>query len=52
MAHSLDVVPVGIEHEGGIVIRVIMRAQTRRAVVLAARGKASLVKCIHGARDR
>ena len=34
--HRLDVVAIGIEHEGTVVIRMIMRAQARRAVVPAA----------------
>src|SRR5215475_11727160 len=33
VAHNLDVVPVGIDHEGRVVVRVVVRAQARRAVV-------------------
>src|SRR5215216_3628608 len=36
MTHRLDIVSVGIEHEGAVVILVIMRPQPRRAIVLAA----------------
>ena len=36
VADGLDVVAVGIEHERAVVVRVILRAQARRAVVLAA----------------
>ena len=36
MADRLDVVAVGIEHEGAVIVRVIVRPQPRRAVVLAA----------------
>ena len=36
MAHRLDIVAVGIEHEGAVIVRVIVRPQSRRAVILAA----------------
>ena len=36
MADGLDVVAVGIEDEGAVVVRVIMRAKARSAVVAAA----------------
>ena len=48
MTHRLDVVPVGVEHEGAVVVRVVVRAQTRRTVVLAARRKRGLVERIDG----
>ena len=38
MAYPLDIVPIGVEHEGAVVSWMIMRAQTRRAVVAAACG--------------
>ena len=38
MANGLDIVAVGVEHEGGVIIRVVSRAQARRAIVLAAGG--------------
>ena len=37
MAHRLDIVPVRVEDEGAVVIGMVMRAQTRRAVVGSAR---------------
>ena len=37
MAHRLDVVPVRVEHEGAVVIGVVVRAQAWRAVVHPAR---------------
>jgi len=37
MANRLDVVPVRTDHEGRIVVRVVLRAQARRTVVPAAR---------------
>ena len=37
MAHHFDVVPVRTDDEGRIVVRVIVRAQTGRTMVLAAR---------------
>ena len=39
MADGLDIVAVGIEDEGAVVVRVIMRPQARPAIVLAAGGK-------------
>src|SRR5690606_34883110 len=36
VAHRLDVVAVRADDEGGVVVRMIVRAQSRRAVVLAA----------------
>ena len=36
MADGLDVVAVRIEHEGRVVVGVVVRSQSRRAVVLAA----------------
>ena len=46
MADGLDIVAVGVEHEGAVVIRVIMRAQSWRSVVLPARGDRGRVKGI------
>ena len=37
MANRFDVVPVRTNDESRIVVRVVARAQTRRAIVLAAR---------------
>ncbi len=37
MANHFDVVPVRINDEGRIVVRMVARAQTRRAIVFAAR---------------
>src|SRR5262249_38358736 len=36
VANRLDIVAVGIEHEGAVVVRMIVRPHPRRAVVLAA----------------
>ena len=36
MADGLDVVTVRVEHEGAVVVRVVVRPQPRRAIVLAA----------------
>src|SRR5258708_40095434 len=44
MAYRLDVVAVGIEHEGAVVIRVVVRPQPRRAVILAAGGERRTVE--------
>ena len=38
MAHGLDVVAIGVEHERAIVVGVVVRTHARRAVVAAARG--------------
>ena len=35
MAHRFDVVPIRADDEGGIVVRMIVRTQTRSTVVLA-----------------
>ncbi len=40
MADGLDVVAVGIKHIGGIVIRMIVGAKSRRAVINPAGGQA------------
>src|SRR5581483_7857747 len=45
MADGLDVVAVGVEHEGGVVIGMVMRAQARRAVVPRAGGDR---RCVEG----
>ena len=36
VADPLDVVAIGIEHEGAVIVRVILRPQSRCAIVLAA----------------
>jgi hypothetical protein len=36
MTNRFDIVPVGVKHEGRVIIRVIMRPRPRRSVVLAA----------------
>src|SRR5437667_11724118 len=46
MANGFDVMPVGIEHEYAVVVRVIVRAQTRSAVVPATRSDHSLVESV------
>ena len=47
VTHGLDVVTVRIEHKGAIVVGVVLRPQTRRAVVLAACRYRRLVKGVH-----
>jgi len=37
VANHFDVVPVGIKNESCIVVRVVVRAQTRRTIVFATR---------------
>jgi hypothetical protein len=37
MADRLNVVPIGIENESGVVVRVVVRAKARGSIVLAAR---------------
>jgi hypothetical protein len=39
VAHRLNVVAVGIEHEGAVIIRMIMRAKAGRAIIIAGRGQ-------------
>src|SRR5262245_33179452 len=48
VAHRLDVVAVGIEHEGAVIVRVIVRSQPRRAVVLAARRERRTIEGVDG----
>lgn len=49
VAHRLDIAAIGIEHKGAVVVRMIMGAQTRRAVVPAAGGDCGAVKGVDGA---
>lgn len=44
MANRFDVVPVRPDEEGGIVVCVVVGAQTRRAVVFAIRGQSRAVE--------
>jgi hypothetical protein len=44
VAHRLDVVAVGVEHERTVVARVVDLAHARRAVVAAARGHRGVVE--------
>src|SRR5215470_7483613 len=46
MTDCFDVVPIGIEHKSTVVIRVIVRAKARKAIVLAARRKRRTVERI------
>ena len=46
MADRLDIVPVGIEREGAVIVRMIMRADAGRTVVPAAGRECGLVECI------
>src|SRR5665213_1234624 len=48
VANSLDVVAIRIEHERPVIVGVIMRAQSRRAVVRAAGRERGLVKPVDG----
>src|SRR5205814_5348696 len=51
VTHRLDVVTVRVEHEGAVVVRVVLRPQTRRTVVLAACCNGRLVEGVYrGAR--
>ena len=43
-ADGFDVVAVGIEHEGAVIVRVIHLAEARAAIVLAAGGDRRLVE--------
>src|SRR5262245_43455314 len=49
MTYGLDIVTVGIEDEGRVVVRVIMRPQPRGTVVLAPSSDAGAIKFIHTA---
>ena len=45
---GFDVVAVGVEHEGGVVARVVLRPLARRAVVAEAGLERCAVECVHG----
>src|SRR5579862_378648 len=47
MTDRFDVVTVGIEYEGRIVVRMVMWAQARRAIVLAARRYGGAIKRVN-----
>ncbi len=46
MAHDLDVMPVGIEQKGPVVVFVIVRARARGTVVFSARRESRLIERI------
>jgi hypothetical protein len=48
VAHRLDVVAIGIEHKGAVVVRVILWTQPRRAIVPAAGGECRAVEGVDG----
>ena len=48
VAHGLDVVPVGIEHEGAVVARVVDLAHAGAAVVARPGRESGLVERVHG----
>src|SRR5882672_5013456 len=48
MAHGLDIVSVRVEHEGAVIVRVIMRPCSRRSVVTAAGQDRLAVEAVHG----
>jgi len=48
VADRFDVVAVGIEYEGAVVVGVILRAQPRPAVVLAAGGDGGAIEGVDG----
>ena len=47
VAHGFDVVPIGVDDERPIVVRVILRAQSRLAIASAAGGKRCTVELPH-----
>src|SRR3954470_16818656 len=47
MADGFDIVPVGVEHEGAVVVRVVMRARPGWTVVAAAGGQRRAVELVH-----
>ena len=44
VANHFDVVPVRIDHESGVVVRVVLRAQAGRAVIFATRLQRGAIK--------
>ena len=46
VANRLDIDPVGIEDEGGIIVGVIMRTKARGAIVASAGGQRGRVECV------
>ena len=49
VTHRLDIVAIGIEHKGAVVVRMIVGAQPRRAIVAGAGGKCRAIKGVDGA---
>src|SRR5215472_18517545 len=52
MPHRLDPVAVGIDDEGGVVVRVIFGTQAGLAVVVPACGERRRMECVDGAAIR
>src|ERR1700748_1823831 len=52
VADRFDIVAIGVDHKGTVIVGVVMRAQPRRAVVLSTGGKCSAIKGIHGCAAR
>src|SRR5258705_393090 len=48
VVHDLDVVAVGVEHEGAVVARVVLEPFTRGAVVPIAGGEGGAMELVHG----
>jgi hypothetical protein len=44
----LDAIPIGVDHEGGVVVRAIVRAQAGRAIVGASSAEGSDMERIDG----
>src|SRR5437667_12763524 len=51
MSHRLDPVPVEIDDEGGVVVRVILGPEARLAVVAAPGGERRRVEAVNGAAE-
>ena len=47
MTYCLDVVSIGVEHKSTVIVRMVVRAQSRGAIVRAARGERRAVELIH-----
>ena len=46
VANHLDVVPVRTDHKSGVIVRVVVRAQTGRAIVFATRLQSCAMEAI------
>ena len=52
MTDGLDVMPIGVSNEGAVIVRVVVRPQTRGTVVCATRCKSLGIEFIYDSARR